>query len=89
MPTYRRPSTTATPRREKIKAARRGHVASPSEARSIVFQPGNHRAPVTVTLQLMPGAEPWVRIVRQGAAVRIPATCYVWELLLRLHGWEA
>jgi len=84
----RQRSTTSAARRAKIQAARRGQQLSPGEARSIVIRPSHHRAPVTVTLQFMPGREPWVRITRDGASIVRPASILVWELILELHGWE-
>ena len=37
-----------------------------------------------VVLQLMPGAEPWIRIETQGGSFKLPAACSLleaWELL--------
>jgi hypothetical protein len=84
----RQPSTTPARPRGKITPPAKGRAKSPSEARTaprIVDR--HHRSPVTLTLQFMPGAEPWVRITRDGVSWRRPATQQVWELLLELNGW--
>jgi len=66
-----------------------GQRYSPSEARTApVVRDRSHRTPVTVTLQLMPGAEPWIRVTRDGTTWRQPAGIFVWELLLMLNGWH-
>lgn len=79
--TYARRSATLTP-------ARPGQRRSPSEARAAprIVDRG-HRSPVTVTLQFLPGAEPWIRITRDGTTWRRPATQLLWELCLELNGW--
>lgn len=48
----------------------------------------SHRQPVTVTLQFMPGAEPWVRVTFEDRTWNQPATGPVFELVLNLVGWE-
>lgn len=88
MQRYRQPSTTSAAGRGSLKPARPGQRRSPSEARTPpLIRPGGARTPVTVTLQLMPGAEPWVRITREGRTWRCPATHPLWHYILLLNGW--
>lgn len=64
-----------------------GNVGERSERRSVV-QPASHRAPIRIELKLMPGAEPWMRVTRDGVTCCRPATMAVWELILWLNGWH-
>lgn len=45
--------------------------------------PRRDRPRYQVTLQLMPGAEPWMRVETDRGPIRLPAMCSVLEL------WEA
>lgn len=65
-----------------------GQVHSPSAARSAKIRGAGPRTPVTLTIQFMSGAEPWVRVIHEGHEYRRPGTFYAWELPLWLLGWE-
>jgi hypothetical protein len=85
-----RASTTAHPNGSTIRPPAQGRRRSLSEAKTapaVVARAS--RSPVTVTLQFLPGAEPWVRCTRDGTTWRQPATLQVWEFILLLNGWYA
>lgn len=89
---YRRSgSTTPSASDGKITPGRRGQkrVARRASIPGSCIQPASARTPVTVTLTFMSGAEPWVRIVRDGHHMSMPATIEVWELILFLNGWHS
>lgn len=85
-----RPSTTRARQVANVQPGRRGQKRGAGVAgiRSAV-QPAAARTPVTVTIQFMPGSEPWVRITRDGAILSIPGRIEVWELCLLLNGWSS
>lgn len=84
----RRASTTCITCGRTLSTPPAGHVRSPSEARSTRRPRGEHRKPVTVELQFLPGAEPWIRVTFEGKTWRRPGTIQTYELVLWLLGWE-
>jgi hypothetical protein len=48
----------------------------------------SHRRPVTVTIQWVGGAEPWVRITTAEGVYLRPGTMPLWQLVLYVNGWR-
>lgn len=45
-----------------------------------------YRHPITVTLTLLPGPEPWVRVQVGKSVVLVPGAIPAWELVLKALG---
>lgn len=83
----KRPSTTCPTCGSTITRPPARHRHSAAEGGSSGRRGSGARAPVTVTLQFLPGGEPWCQITCGDLVYRRPGSLQVWELVLWLNGW--